>query len=69
MELVSPCVFFFHFPIKQKCSIIGPLKLNRWMDSLKALFNFIEGAWKAKKSMKQPGSIQTFKRLRNKTTF
>lgn len=29
--------------------------------SLKALFNFVEGTWKAKKSLKQPG-VQTFKR-------
>lgn len=61
-------VLSFHSPIKQKCSIIGPLKLNPWMGNLKALFNFIKVAWKAKKSLKQPG-CRLLKGLRNKTTF
>lgn len=51
---LAPC-FSFHSPIKQNCCIIGSLKLNLWIGSLKASYNFTEGAWEAKKSLKQPG--------------
>lgn len=40
-----PHVFILSVPIKQKCSIIGSLKLNLWIGDLKASYNFIEGAW------------------------
>lgn len=48
--------FLFTSPIKQKCPIIGPLKLSLWAGTLKASSNFIEGAREGKKSLKEPGS-------------
>lgn len=51
-----PHVFLFTSSIKQKCSIIGLLKLSLWIGSLKVSHHFIEGAGEAKKSLKEPGS-------------